>query len=83
MADGGTGLARATYLSRTAEFDVNLWSVPPDATITVWHQDLATGADTLLAHLLLLAWAVWVSFVRALIWLVRRQKSQSRREKGT
>jgi hypothetical protein len=34
MADGGTGLARAPYLSRTAELDVNLWSAP-DATITV------------------------------------------------
>src|SRR5919199_1261465 len=81
MADGGTGLARATYLSCTAELDVNFRSSAPDATITVWHQDLATGADTLLAHLFLLAWAVRVSFARVLIWLVGRQKSQARREK--
>jgi hypothetical protein len=28
-----------------AELDVDRWSAPPDATITVWHQDLPTGAN--------------------------------------
>ena len=79
----GDGLAVPITLSRTTELDVNLWSSPPNGTITVWQQDLSTGANTRLARLFLPAWAVWVSFAGVLIWLVGRQKRQARREKGT
>ncbi len=68
----GDDQAVSLALSHTAELDVNLWSTPPDVTVTCGHQDLATCANTRLARLFLPAWAVWVSFAGVLVWLVRR-----------
>jgi hypothetical protein len=65
----------ASGLSRTSELDVNRWSALQDATVTVWPQDLVTGANTWLARLFLPAWAVWVSVAGTLDWLTRRCRS--------